>query len=163
MMDGEFQLKLQAFLDAELPEKEAREIAAWIARDAEAADLLAELRHTRQALAGFEPKPRLPEARDFYWSKIEREIQRRESQPDSAESIPVFSRLRRLLLPAAAVATLAMIVTFAVMRPGVPGVPDTETTLGDSATFTYHDYANGTTLVWLDYPAEREFANNGVH
>ena len=52
-MTEEQQLKLQAFVDGELPEADAREVAAHVARDAEAADLLAELRHTRQALADF--------------------------------------------------------------------------------------------------------------
>ena len=46
-VNTEQQLKLQAFLDGELPEQEARDMAALVARDAEAADLVAELRHTR--------------------------------------------------------------------------------------------------------------------
>ena len=60
-MDIDAQLKLQAFLDGELPESEAREVANWVARDKEATALLAELRNTRQALAGFEAVMTLPE------------------------------------------------------------------------------------------------------
>ena len=55
-MDYETQLKLQAFLDGELPEQEARDVAALVARDSEATDLLTELRNTRKALADFEPR-----------------------------------------------------------------------------------------------------------
>jgi len=41
-MNQEQQLKLQAFLDGELPESEAREILAWTQRDSAAAGLLAD-------------------------------------------------------------------------------------------------------------------------
>ena len=75
-MNEEQQLKLQAFLDGELPEREAREILAWTQRDGAAAALLAELKNTRQALVKSEPHLSVPESRDFFWSKIEREIQR---------------------------------------------------------------------------------------
>ena len=53
-MDYDAQLKLQAFLDGELPEAEANEVANWLARDREAVALLAELRNTRKAMVGFE-------------------------------------------------------------------------------------------------------------
>ena len=152
-MDHEAQLKLQAFLDGELPENDARAVAALVARDAEAAALLRELRHTRQALAGFETA-KLPESREFYWSKIQREIERQEPVPDTAETASLFIWLRRFLLPASAVAALAIAVMIAG-RWGSAAGPDTEMTLADSGTFTYHDFANGTTLVWLSYPAER--------
>src|SRR6266513_3336151 len=75
-MKQELQLKLQAYLDGELPDGEAREAAGLLAQDAEARALLAELKKTRAALAGFETDIKLPESREFYWSKIEREIQR---------------------------------------------------------------------------------------
>jgi len=96
-MDYDVQLKVQAWLDGELPEAEAREIAEWLATDREAAALAGELRNTRQALAGHEAEIRLPESREFFWSKIEREIQRREdlARPTRQESF--LARLRRFL------------------------------------------------------------------
>ena len=51
MIDQETQLKIQAFLDGELAETEAREITALIARDRDAAALHTELKNTRRALA----------------------------------------------------------------------------------------------------------------
>ena len=36
----------------------------------------------------------------------------------------------------------------------------TETALADPGAFTYRDYASGTTLVWLSYPAENELADD---
>jgi anti-sigma factor RsiW len=153
-MEHESQLKLQAFLDGELPESEAREMAALVARDPEATALLAELRNTRKALANFEPDVKVPESREFYWSKIEREIQRSEPEPQSVETVTLFQLIRRFLLPASAMAAVAIAVIVAG-RWGSPGEPDTELTMAGSGMFTYTDYANGTTLVWLSYPAER--------
>src|SRR5260370_38312502 len=100
-MDNESQLKLQAFLDGELPKAEAAEVANWLARDQEAALLLAELRHTRQALAGFGSTIRLPESREFFWSKIEREIRRQEQPAPLAKPAPKGSFWLRFLWPSA--------------------------------------------------------------
>src|SRR6185369_4424628 len=89
MMEYQNQLKLQSYLDEELPEDEAREVANWLARDQEAVALLTELRQTRQAVTGFEDGIRLPESREFFWSKIEREIQRQEAHTkEQAPRIP---------------------------------------------------------------------------
>jgi hypothetical protein len=157
-MTEEQQLNLQAFLDGELPEQEARTVAAWVAGDAEATRLLTELRHTRNAIAHSEPDLRLPETREFYWSKIERDIQRLEPDLRAAEPVSRFVRLRRFLAPGVALATLVVAAAFVIVQLNVlkPSAgPDTEMALADSGTFTYHDYANGTTLVWLGYPAER--------
>jgi hypothetical protein len=122
--------------------------------------LLKEFRHTRQALSGFEPALKLPETREFYWSKIEREIRRLEPEfaREPSPSLSWLARLRRLLIPVGAVAAVVAIVMVAGLesgRVGPPAVSDSEMTTADSGTFTYHDYANGTTLIWLSYPAER--------
>src|SRR5438874_12013740 len=80
-MKHEEQLKLQAYLDGELSGREARAVAKLVALDARAQTLLAELRFTKASLAVNEPEIKLPESREFYWSKIEREIQRLETVP----------------------------------------------------------------------------------
>ena len=155
-MTNEQQLKLQAFLDNELPESEAREVAAWVGRDAETAGLLGELRRTRQALAGFDTGRTVPETREFFWSKIERDIKRLESGAARSRVRPGW--WHRFLVPMGAVAGLALVVMVAGLRFGLwPAgpIPETETSTSDAGTFTYHDYQNGTTLVWLSYPAER--------
>src|SRR5258707_14151177 len=78
-MNQELQLKLQAYLDGELPDGEAAEARELIARDGEAQALVAELANTSAALAGHEAEGKLPETREFYWSKIQREIARQEA------------------------------------------------------------------------------------
>jgi anti-sigma factor RsiW len=156
------QLKLQAYADGELSRREARAVADWIANDAEARALLAELRHTRSALDLYAADLKLPEARDFFWSKIEREIRRLEPPATRRPDPRWWADWRKLLVPAAALAALVAAVRFLPPREAVPAPESAESrfSLNDSEAFTYRDYANGTTLVWLSYPAENEFAKS---
>ena len=162
-MEYEAQLKLQAFLDGELPEGEASKVTDWVARDREAAALLEELRNTRGALAGFEAGIQLPESREFFWSKVQREIQRLETPAPKPAPTPLFALLRRILVPASALA-LALVAGVVFMQPAGPfgrsASAGIETALADAGAFTYHDYSAGTTLVWLSYPADNEVADN---
>jgi negative regulator of sigma E activity len=158
-MDYEAQLKLQAFLDGELPEAEARQVANRLAQDQEASALLAELRQTRQALAGFETGTRLPESREFYWSKIQREIERLEPPAATPAATPLLARLRRLFVPATA-ALLAVLAGVVMLGPRPAAAPELETAVSDTGAFTYHDYSAGATLIWLSYPSENEIAQN---
>jgi anti-sigma factor RsiW len=160
-MDREAQLKVQAFLDGELPDKEAGEVSAWLARDREAEALLVELRQTHELLAGFEEGGRLPESRDFFWSKIKREIERSERPEPARTSVPFMARLRRFLLPSTAFALVAIAGLVASKQTGFlrsPHSAEIETALEDSGAFTYRDFARGTTLVWLSYPADHDVA-----
>jgi anti-sigma factor RsiW len=161
-MDYNAQLKLQAWLDGELPEAEAREAANWLERDRDAAALAEELRNTRRSLAGFEADIRLPESREFFWSKVAREIERLEAPaPTPAPRDSYFALFRRFLVPASAVA-VAVIAGLLLTRPTSPSgrtvAADIETALADAGAFTYRDYSAGTTLVWVSYPADNEVA-----
>lgn len=163
-MNKEQQLKLQAFLDGELPESEAREILSWTQRDGAAAALLTELRNTRAAVTQAEPHLSLPESREFLWSKIEREIRRQEPAAAAAPEISLFATLRRWLMPAGAVATLVIVglIAFGNFNPPKTTVtivadadtPAVEATLANSDATTYRDAGEGTTLVWFSAPAD---------
>ncbi len=155
-MDHDAQLKLQAWLDGELSEAESREVADWAARDREAGALAEELRNTSGALAGFEADLRLPETREFFWSKIEREIARQEAPtPARAPRGSYLAGFRRFLVPASAVALL-VIAGLMLPRPsGQSAGAEVEIALADAGAFTYRDYSAGTTLVWFSYPADK--------
>jgi anti-sigma factor RsiW len=162
-MDWETQLKLQAYLDGELPETERGAMADKVAQGSEEAALLAELRQTREFLAGSEQGIHMPESREFFWSKIEREIQRQERPAPAPAGVSWLARLRWLLVPAAAVALLLVAGLVATRYDGSSGLTDgaeIETAQADTKAFTYRDYEAGMTLVWLSYPADREFASN---
>ena len=157
-MKHELELKLQAWVDGQLPVREADEVAHLIETDAEARALLTELKHTRAALAGHEDGIQLPESRELYWSKISREIECQQSKP---QAVPVswLQSLQRLLVPAGAVAALLLVGLLATRQAGQGDVPYELTDLvAESDAFTYTDEANGTTLIWFSYPSENELA-----
>ena len=159
-MNQDFQLKLQAYVDGELAELETREVEAALAADTEAQALLTELRNTSGALTGFEAEFKLPETREFFWSKVEREIHRVENRPAVVvrASGPWW---RRILVPAGAFAGVVVVglVGFRTIWPvRETPVAVVETFSMDSGAMTYRDDAEGLTLVWLSYPAENEIA-----
>jgi anti-sigma factor RsiW len=156
VMEYDAQLKLQSYFDGELPEAEAREVANWLARDREAMALFGELRNTRQAFVGLEVGVELPESREFFWSKVEREIRRQGEPGPVARPIGLLSAWRRFLVPAGAVAALAVAAMIGLHSGS--GVSTVETAVADTAAFTYHDFSSGTTLVWFSYPAENDVA-----
>lgn len=165
-MNEDQQLKLQAFFDGELPESEAREMATQIANDPDAAALQKELKHTRQALSGFEAGIKVPESREFYWSKIQREIERLERTEAPREEKAKPGWLWRVLFPASAFAVVAITAMLAAKNFGLLGTgstalvtPELETALADSGAFTYRDDKEGITLVWLSYE-ENGLANS---
>ena len=160
-MKQDLQLKLQAYLDGELPSSDAKAVSALLAQDVDARALLAELTHTRSALAGFESEIKLPETREFYWSKIARDIQRQDTSVAKHPPASIFTLLRRLALPSGVMVTLLMGVLMVKQQFGIDprfAVVENETAEADAGTFTYRDFASGTTLVWLAYPAEKELA-----
>lgn len=154
-MNPESALKLQAFVDGELPVHERQAVADWLSSDPEARTLQQELARIRSALAGGEPPRPLPESREFYWSKIQREIVRGEQAGTRAAARRALPWWRRLLVPAAGLAGLALVLSVAVnyWPPGRPSYV-VETALADSGAFTYRDLKEGITLVWLSYPAD---------
>jgi anti-sigma factor RsiW len=163
-MNLDTQLKLQAFLDGELPSGEAKVVADMIAGDEPARALLTELTNTRAAVAAYEGQIQVPEARDFYWSGIRREIERQERRPQTVPAASIFARLRRMLLPASGLVAVVLAVMLAgqPLSSGPASIDATETTVDDSDAFTYRDHSSGTTLVWVSYPGENEFAQMDV-
>ena len=151
MMDYDLQLKVQACLDGELPAQELPQFHARLAGDVEAQALLAELKMTAGMLAGLEEAIKLPQPPDFFWSKVQREIQRQPNPGAARGRASVFAGWRRWLVPAGAMAA-AMAAVLLTARPSQQ--PQVETSLADAGAFTYHDFDARTTLVWLSYPAD---------
>ena len=161
-MKEDIQLKLQAYLDGELPAQEANTVTELLANDDHARGLLAELTNTRNAIVAHDAEIKVPATREFYWSGIRREIERAEkSSPATSPEISIFAAIRRMLVPASGVAAVLLAVMLAGHQfhsPSGAFREEVETTFEDSGAFTYRDYSSGTTLVWMDYPAENDFA-----
>ncbi len=147
-------IKLQAQLDGELTGREAQEIAALIENDAEARALFGELQMTRSMLTANEPEFRLPESREFYWSKIEREITRLETAPATAQGPAWLVFLRRHLTAISGTAVAAALVMFAAVQMNLTGdlFEEIDNPLDDTSSFSFRSESQQMTLVWIANP-----------
>ena len=148
-MDFDAQLKLQAYLDGELPEAEAREVAKLLAQDQQAVLLLGELRNTRQALKGAEGFVQLPESREFYWSKISREIERLDRPQQVEQKRPFIFRLQRLLVPVTGALAVAVFLGITLFGNSGTVLGETELATEDMGAITFRSESEGITTVWL--------------
>lgn len=163
MIDWNTQLKIQAFLDGELSEVEAREIAALITSDRDAVALHTELKNIRRALNKAEAGIRVPETREFYWSKISREIEKMDRPGPAAASPSIWHALARWLKPLGAVAAVAIVGIFAWQQTGGGSASEPMVTAYlDAGTVVYQDESSGTTFVWFSYPADSNVADEGA-
>lgn len=162
-MNRELELKLQAWVDGELPEREGLEVAARVDCDPEAQALVAELRMTKGFLVGNEPEVILPESRDFYWSKIRRAIEQAErEEPMAAPRLSWVHAWRRLLVPLSgvALAVLATVISLNVFqRPSVEetlaNLVEVENPSEHIGSISYRSSAENMFVVWL-YDKESE-------
>jgi len=147
-MKHELELKVQAWLDGELPDHEARRMGEMIARDSEAAALAAELGCIRQAMFRQEAPVPLAESREFYWSKIQRQIER-EATVRGPEGVPWYARLHRYMGPLVGAAALACLLVLAIGRNGSPAFDEISSTGDGMEAVTFHDQSAQMTVVWL--------------
>ncbi|HEX3721135.1 MAG TPA: hypothetical protein VH595_24555 [Verrucomicrobiae bacterium] len=147
-MKHELELKVQAWLDGEASGREAAHLAEWIARDAEAGALAAGLKSVKGSMAGNELPGTTSDSREFYWSKIERQIQREALAPRE-EALPWFARWRQFALPLTGVAALVFLLTLAVRHVQEPTFDEISATDEGMDAVTFHDQSAEMTVVWL--------------
>ena len=158
MINHETELKLQAYLDGELSPGEAKTVADLLRRDAGAQALYQELRIAKSLLAENELDRKLPESREFYWSKIRRQIEREESTlADGLTEPAAFRWWTRFLAPAGVLAGLAILVAVTLRSPEGGGTflalddsHEIETPLEETSSFSFRSEAAAMTVVWVD-------------
>ncbi|HXE43061.1 MAG TPA: hypothetical protein VN516_08555, partial [Candidatus Baltobacteraceae bacterium] len=101
----------------------------------------------------------MPESREFYWSKIAREIQKLEPERNSLAAFDWRRLLWPISLTAGAIAVCFLVVVSqnspadkfgtAIVASSDLDTPIVEPTQADSEAITYQDEADGTTLVWF--------------
>ncbi len=152
-MNHETELRLQAWLDGELPSVEAREVAALVERDPAARALWEELRITKGVLKANELERELPATREFYWSQIERQIRQLEAAEAAVPPPRWFSAWLKYGAPAAILTALAVMVTAPNLRLGAPASvtshAEVDSPLDDISFFTFRSEAEGMTVLWV--------------
>jgi anti-sigma factor RsiW len=154
-MNVDVGIKLQAHLDGELTGREGQQVAALIENDAEARALFGELQQTRTMLKGNEPELRLPESREFFWSKIERELDRLEAAPAESNTPAWVLFFRRRLGAVSGVAVTAALVVFAAFQLNIVSptlLEEIDNPLDDVGTFSFRSESQKMTLVWISNP-----------
>jgi len=115
---------------------------------------LEELKATRALLVGNELELKLPETREFYWSKIQRQVEREEQRAPAADAPAWWIRF---LAPAGALAALAVLVLIALRSPersqpllASDDSHEIETPLEETSSFSFRSEAAAMTVVWVD-------------
>ena len=150
-MKHEQQLKLQAYLDGELSAREERAVADCVASDADAEKLLSELRLTKAALKGNELEVKVPEPREFYWSKIEREIQRLDTTPATVGTNWFTWWRRKYWIPFSGFAVmLALLIgTGSQLLFHSSVLEEIDNPSEETGAFTFRSDKDRLTVVWL--------------
>lgn len=108
-MNWDQQLELQAWVDGELSEKDARRVESLVQTDPEARALVNELKMAKAFLSANEPVVTVPESREFYWSQIRRRIESSETIREPAADAPLLHWWRRLVTPLSGLALVALL------------------------------------------------------
>jgi anti-sigma factor RsiW len=151
MSNHDSELKLQAYLDGELTPAEAAEVRERLAKDADGLALLEELRNTKLALAGNEATLTLPESREFFWSKVRREIERQDKPAVPAVVKVSWAAWMRHHLVSVGGAALLTCVLGLMLLHGAGGGPlaEVEAASDDMGAYTFRDQQEKMTFVWF--------------
>ena len=168
-MKEETELKLLAYVDGELAQEEAAEVEALLHENRLAADLVGELRWTSAAMEGNDSSLKVPEGREFYWSKISRSIELAERQAEretrSGSAEPLW---RRFWVPLAGFAAVALVMAINVDSPevgnpagatkGTSGAAVAEPVWEDASVYEYYDEKERMSVIWVTSGEENELS-----
>jgi anti-sigma factor RsiW len=170
-MNHELELKVQAYVDGQLSRRQAQKVERWAAQDPQAQALVAELRVAKSLLTGNDVERLVPESREFYWSKIQRQIERLEQNEASAQPTPLLG-WRRYLAPLAggAFAALLVIGLLAGYFRGDASpqhLVQVEDLSEHFSSFSFRTPADRMFVVWIheratEAPAQPDFFDDGI-
>jgi anti-sigma factor RsiW len=149
MKNHDSELKLQAYLDGELSAREAAEVKEWVAKDPDGQALLAELQNTKAAMAGSESELHLPESREFFWSKVQREIERQEKAAAAVPTMSWVAWVRHHLVSVGGAVALTCVLGLMLLGGGNGPLGEMEMTSDDVGAYTFRDQQAKMTVVWF--------------
>ena len=143
------EIKIQAYVDGELSDRERTRVEALLNKDAEARALYEALKAMREVVSENEPVLKMPETREFFWSKIEREIQGSEriTEAPVQEKTPWWMKF---FVPVGAAACLLAVLTVSPQQGATQSADLSVTEVATSGGFTVYAPEENMTVVWVD-------------
>ena len=155
-MNWKQQLELQAWVDGELSESDARRVAAMVESNATARALADELKMAKAFISANEPVVAVPESRDFYWSQIRRRIESAENVQESAAGFSWSLVWRRFATPLSGLALVALlgVISFNSFRSPVSDdgsrfLVEVENLSEDVGSISYRSQSENMFVVYL--------------
>ncbi len=155
MITLEQKLKIQAYLDGELSQSEAKKVEFLMASDQEAKQVFEELKCAADLLQNNEPEIKMPISRELFWNRIYNEIQK-----DEDESVSVFDYIRHLkylllntkyLVPVAA--TIIALISIFLIKDFAKPIEDylvsIETTSEEVGSYSFRVQSENMFVVWI--------------
>ena len=168
-MKEEIELKLLAYADGELPAAEIAEIESLLIESPAAADLLAELRWSHSAILEADSDLKVPENREFYWSKVSRSIEAAERNAEQGTTrAPVVSWWRQAFAPLAGLAAVALVLSINLDQPATEGqegvaapltVVAPEPVWEDASVYEFYDEKEKMSVIWVTTDGSVELAS----
>ena len=149
MKTTDLTLDLQAYVDGELPSERRAAVEAALAGDANARDLVAGLRCLSELVRANEPVLRVPASREFYWSQIQRQIERAENQEATRPAGFALGWLR-WLVPAVGAAAVAVVISLRPGREEVTLAAGFDSVQTDSSAVVFRSESDGVTIHWIE-------------
>ena len=115
-------LKLQAWLDGQMPAHEAARVADWVETDSEARELVEELRRVKVLLQVGEKPLKVGGSRGFYWDQIAKRIDAVnvvEHETEAVGSVTWMEWCRQWLVPVGGLAAIVVMIATVATQPGM--------------------------------------------
>ena len=115
-------LKLQAWLDGQMPAHEAAQVADWVETDPEARELVEELQRVKVLLQVGEKPLKVEDSREFYWEQIALRIDATdvvEPETEAVVSTAWMEWCRQWLVPVGGLAAIVVMIATVGTQPGI--------------------------------------------
>ena len=148
-------------MDGEMSPSEAALFERQLASSPEDQDRVARLKAVKAVLTPANVEAKVPHSREFYWSRIQRQIEHETQTPRRVRE-SFLARWRRFLVPFAGVVGMAALLLFSIKEPA-PAFEDYTVTSDDMDSLTFHDNTAGMTVVWLQEKNPQDPQNENAY
>jgi len=132
-MNYEKKIKVQAWVDGQMPAHEAARVAEWVETNSEARELAEELRSVKVLLQIGENPVKVEDSREFYWAQIARRIDSKDTTEPKADVVGSTTWIewcQQWLVPVGGLAAIVVMIATVGTQPGMvhpTGGPEADT------------------------------------